>query len=297
MQEIRRIFDSHLMSRAFALLLLCSVMSCKRDPALFQIRNLNGNDIGIFGHAGMGQEFMYPIDTYESIEPLLRIGADGSEMDIQLTRDSILVLYHNNRIEEMMPCTSGLINEKYWWEIWGCHLASPISSKVKLVSFDELMAQLQASGKNVKNYTFTFDCKLYRDWSRSQDFLKTFARAIAGTAKKHGIAERLFVESQDTSLLRTLQEIQTGMRLFYYPPDFGTGLRIAGQMGLYGITLHYENVGVEQTRTAHEAGLRVTLWGINSETENVEALKKNPDYVQTDKPIHLLMLLNRLIRD
>ncbi len=71
------------------------IISCKRDVALYEIHNLNNNQISIFGHAGMGFEFEYPIDTYQSIEPVLRIGADGSEMDIQMTSDSILVLYHN----------------------------------------------------------------------------------------------------------------------------------------------------------------------------------------------------------
>src|SRR5690606_17296815 len=49
----------------------------------------------ILGHRGMGVEYYKPENTYESIIPALGIGADGCEIDIQMTKDSVLVLYHD----------------------------------------------------------------------------------------------------------------------------------------------------------------------------------------------------------
>lgn len=64
----------------------------------------------------MGVGFDYPIDTWESIEPVLRIGADGTEMDVQMTRDSVLEAYHNSYLSESNAC-NGTINDNLWADI------------------------------------------------------------------------------------------------------------------------------------------------------------------------------------
>lgn len=89
---------------------------CKRDVQMFKIHNLNGDKISCFGHGGMGVGFDYPIDTWESIEPVLRIGADGTEMDVQMTRDSVLEAYHNSYLSESTAC-NGTINDNLWADI------------------------------------------------------------------------------------------------------------------------------------------------------------------------------------
>ncbi len=281
--------------KCFLILLFLVFTSCERDPPLYEIDNLNGNRIDIFGHAGMGQEFKYPFNTYESIEPLLRSGADGTEMDIQMTRDSVLVLFHNEKLEELTPCTTGRVNDKNWPDIWGCHVASPISYTIKLISFEELLDMLEKSGKNIHDYTFTFDCKLYRDQSVA-GYMDGFANAILYSANRHGILDRLFIESQDTAFLTLLKSKQNGLQLFYYPPNFTKGLEIAKRKSLFGITMNSQDITAEQIKEAHRSGVRVALWGLSTERENIDAVNKSPDFIQTDKPIHLLMYFDRLIK-
>src|ERR1043166_8044350 len=128
-------------SRSFlALLFAVGALSCSRDKMLSDVNNLNGNTISAFGHGGMGEGFKFPIDSWESLEPVLRIGADGSEMDVQMTKDSVLVLYHHQKLEHGTLC-SGTLNDHLWSEIWGCHFASPYSSTIDLVKADDLFGQ------------------------------------------------------------------------------------------------------------------------------------------------------------
>src|SRR4051812_39967491 len=104
-----------------------SFLSCSRDPSLYHVSNLNGDTISAFGHGGMGPGFKYPIDTWESFEPLLRIGGEGTDLDIQMTRDSVLVFYHHHVLEDGTACF-GTVNDKLWSEISGCLFASPFST-------------------------------------------------------------------------------------------------------------------------------------------------------------------------
>ena len=46
----------------------------------------------------MGITSQFPINTFESINSALALGADGSEVDIQMTKDSVLVLFHNRKL-------------------------------------------------------------------------------------------------------------------------------------------------------------------------------------------------------
>lgn len=277
----------------FLLLLIVSITnSCSKDPALSTTNNLNGNVISAFGHAGMGLGFKFPIDTYESIEPCIRIGADGSEMDIQMSKDSVLIAYHHSELEESTLC-SGMINDQLWSDIWGCHHASPYSSKINLISFSDLMTRLTAAGYDIHDYIFTFDCKLYSHTVDRPAFLNQFANAILNVIDKFELQDKLLIESQDTTFLRVLQQKRNGLKLFIYPSNFKSGLLIAKSMGLFGITIHTDEITTEQVQSAHNNGLQITLWGINSARANIEAIQKAPDYVQTDKIIDLLKLFGK----
>ena len=53
-------------------------------------------------------------------------------------------------------------------------------------------------------------------------------------------------------------------------------------------------MGVEVLQLGSEMYLSMVMWGAKSDIGNKKALKLNPDILQTDKPIPLLMLLDRM---
>ncbi len=193
----------------------------------------------------------------------------------------------------MTVCTNGIINDKTWSEISNCLIASPISNNVELINFDELINKLISTGKNIHNYTFTFDCKLHSNMSNRAQFLNQYANAILKAIDDYSLQNNILIESQDTSFLRILQGKRNGLRLFIYPSSFENGIQIAKNMGLYGITIDNEIITKEQIEIAHNSGLFVTLWGLDTEKSNTDAIYKNPDFVQTDKPIHFLKIFDR----
>lgn len=273
-----------------ALLFVCiGFKSCKRDAPLYEVKNLNGNVISAFGHGGMGVEFKFPINSYESIEPCLRIGSDGTEIDIQMTADSILVAYHNSDLNQSTPC-SGTINNLLWSQIGACHYASPFSTDVLLKSVGELFTTIQ----NKQDYTFSFDCKLYSYNSNQNAYKNQFANAIINTMNAYTInPEKLFIESSDTAFLRILQIKRSDLKLFYYANDFEKGLAITEVMNLYGMIIESDYVSKEQVALAHEKGRRVMLFNVKSKQENLNAILKSPDFIQSDDIIYLLKVFGK----
>jgi len=272
------------------LLFVCiGFKSCKRDAPLYEVNNLNGNVISAFGHGGMGVQFKFPINSYESIEPCLRIGADGTEMDIQMTDDSVLVAYHNSDLNESTPC-SGTVNNLLWSQIWGCHYASPFSSTIKLKS----VAELFSAFPNRNDFTFTFDCKLYNNKADQIAFKNQFANAIINTIDAYNINdEKLFIESPDTLFLRKLQTKRNSLKLFFYANEFEEGLEIAEKMNLFGIIIESDYISKEQVKLAHEKGIRITLFNVKSKEEHLNAILKSPDFIQADDIIYLLKVFGK----
>jgi glycerophosphoryl diester phosphodiesterase len=273
----------------FICILSCFILSCKRDPPLYEVHNLNGNKISAFGHGGMGIKFKFPIDCYSSISSCMEFGADGTEMDVQMTRDSILLAYHSGNLNEHTLC-NGVINDKQWPEIWGCHFTSPLSADLGLSSVGDILSSLE----NHYDGTYTFDCKLYSNNPDRAAFLDQYANAIIRLMDAHHMdPSKLFIESQDSTFLRILQHKRNDLRLFIYPSSFEEGLAIAETMGLFGITISTDKITKDQVAYAHEKGFRVTLWNAESQQDNLNAILKSPDFIQSDDIIYLLKVFGK----
>ncbi len=76
----------------------------------------------------------------------------------------------------------------------------------------------------------------------------------------------------------------------------GSNVDEAAEHGIFGIgtTLDTEAAEIEY---AHSKGLYVMMWGAKTDIGNKIAIRLNPDFLQTDKPIPILMLFGRFNYD
>ena len=266
----------------YILFLMVISISCNKDD--FRINNLDGK-ITILGHGGMGITSTYPIDTYESIIKCLNSGADGTELDIQMTKDSVLVAFHDHDLSDQTNL-SGVINDYNWNEIKDAFYTSTPYLNYSILSLDSLFSHIN----DLSKYLFTFDCKLYSN-DDPENFKQTFANAISKLISKYNLENNVFIESQDKNFLLKLKKINPEYKLYIYPSSFQEGLETATSIGLYGITISTKIITKEQIQIAHENNLHITIWGIHTVNKNKEAILKNPDHIQTDKVKHLVKLL------
>ncbi|MBN4065924.1 hypothetical protein JYT51_01165 [Candidatus Amoebophilus asiaticus] len=201
--------------------------SCEIDPPIYIIENLNGNKISVFGHAGMGELYKYPANTFESIEPLLRIGGEGSEIDVQITKDSILVLYHNDNLNSNTNC-DGVIHDKLWSEMGNCSYNALLSQHIYVITVDNLFGRIN----NLENYTFTLDCKFETNSSDLNSYYHQYANAIINIIEKYQIEDMLFIESTSTDFLQVLKNKNVKAKLFITGlASINDGIKIAKEIG------------------------------------------------------------------
>ncbi|MDQ3191055.1 MAG: hypothetical protein M3Q58_05625 [Bacteroidota bacterium] len=271
--------------RIIFLSLFIVLFSCKKEE--YNIVNLNGSKIVALGHGGMGISSTYPMNSKESILNSLNIGMDGTEIDVQMTKDGVLVAYHNLELSENTNL-DGMINSKTWAELEGGFYITTPYLQYSIVSLNQLFSGI----KNLNEYQFVFDCKLYADNNKEiNEFYNDYISAMVDLIKKFKLQEKVYIESQNTDFLLLLKTKEPAYRLFIYPSTFESGLETALSLNLYGITISTRNITREQIKTAHSKGLFVAIWNTQSQKDNIEAINKNPDFIQTDKLKNLLKLL------
>jgi glycerophosphoryl diester phosphodiesterase len=262
-------------------LLLCG---CKKAD-LKGILNLNRNEISVIGHGGMGVASTYPMDTYESLTAAITAGAHGVEIDVQMSSDSVLVAFHNTDMNSNTSCT-GKINEHSWEALKECEYVKEIFGVYRILSLPEMVEFWQDEEPRI----IVFDCKLIYN-SNFNEFLETYANQLIKLVESISFGGDVLIESQNIAFLQLIQGLKPTYKLFFYPQSFEEGLSTVTANGLYGITIASSKITKEQIAEAHDNGLRVAIWNVNSRGDNVDAINKSPDYIQTDKLKGLLRLL------
>lgn len=250
----------------------------------FEIENLNNNQIGAIGHAGMGFIHQLPPNSIESIARCLYVGADGVEIDVQMTSDSVLVAFHDERLEHSTDC-EGAIYDLAWADVQEAEYDYPPYTEYVVANLHEVFEFL--GEKN--DHQFFLDCKNFGQYT-SQEYGETFVRQVVSLIELHGLESNVFVEMRDRRMIGYARDNFPNLEIFI-AADYHTALDLAEEFDLTGITVEADEISLEQIRSAHDDSLLVTLFDIDYKAENIDAIEKNPDFIQTDKVRHLVNVL------
>ena len=270
-------------NRGVLLPLLFTAGACSHED--LDIRNLNGGRIIAMGHGGMGIHSTYPLDSPAGILSCLCSDADGSEMDIQLTRDSVLVAFHSVDLSEGSDM-SGLVWEHTWSEVSQARLDGVPYSDHHILSIDALFDHVDPA-----QHAISFDIKLNAGSTPDAQYYATYVNALCRLFDEHPPGDRFYIESQSPQFLAMLQERRHDLKLFIYPTSFTAGLQLARDQSLFGITVDMHEVEASEVEQAHREGFWIALWNAESNSDNRQAIRLGPEIIQTDRLDDLVGLL------
>lgn len=263
------------MGRLFVgLSLLSLIVACKKYNG--EISNLNGNKIAVLGHAGMGYGHAYPTNSMESLMAAISGDADGTELDVQMTKDGHFVAFHDTDLE-VNTNFKGKINDYSLQELETCVYATNPNLRYSIVALDDFFDHSATKEKH-----FSFDIKtLFSEYSKEK--VVEFAQLFAVFLENQQLIDRVTVESYDMDFLLELQAILPNVELYYYPGttfDYGMEQILAHQLD--GLTISFESITKEQVAYAHSLGIKIITWGMKNKKENQAAVALNPDVIETD---------------
>ncbi|MBM3937659.1 MAG: hypothetical protein FJ333_03250 [Sphingomonadales bacterium] len=268
-----------LLKMLWVLLIAVMVNACSNRA---EITAAEMGEIVSLGHGGMGINSSFPLNSAEGINKCLDLGLDGSEIDVQMTADSILVAFHDVDLTETTQL-EGRIHASTWAELQNAEYTGSIRGNCGVVSLNDLFLGIE----NPQNFHFTFDCKLHRVDVDEVDYHRQFATALKHLLQAHQLGTKIAIESQNVSFLQDCERELPLCELYYYPASFIEGFETATVHGFHGITMDSDKVSADEVDQIHAAGLKIALWNVKSGGDNWKAINKRPDFIQSDDPRHL----------
>lgn len=279
------------------LLTLCAGLGACERVKPRPVNNLSGGRIYVMGHAGAGFESAlnpFPSNSLSSIRKTLEgLNAHGTEVDVQLTQDSALVLYHDGTLESMTECT-GYIYSLPAAEVTDCDYRTDFNSHIlqdeNIQRLDDLLARYADSPLAPR---YDIDLKLPEEPGLDLTPVRArFARRLAAVVAPYpGLLLRVNFMSTDVDQLLAIRRELPLARVVLDDVNFERGLAAANMHNFTGIVLGYADASAEQVRRAHADGREVTLYKVRLRPEIIEAVDKDPDAIQSDNILLLQQVL------
>ncbi len=259
------------------------LLSCQKTEV--SVTNLNDNKITVIGHGGMGIAHNYPMNSYPSIMRAITMGANGVEIDVQMTKDGVFVAYHDYEMSERSTA-KGQIYDQNWKQISSAKYLNPVYTDYPVMRLDSLISGIPDHQKII----IILDCKNFNP-DTSGYYLDTFTDNLINLIDQFELGENIYIEFKRTDIIETMQSKRDDLKIFFYGDDFNVAIETALKYDLPGITMSVHLLSADQVRTAHSLGIMVSVLNTHTRARNREAIEMNVDFIQTDMLRYLINLL------
>lgn len=246
----------------------------------------------IIAHRGGSEEFTE--NTIGALTRAMKIGADGIETDIRLTRDGVVVVYHDDkygRVEGVPKSGSAkLISDLTYAEL-SAKTLPPVGEDKGGQRVPTLSELLQVSGG-----------LLNIELKRNARFDEMVDKVIAAL-KNYRDTDRIVLEAPD---LKTAQKLRAALgprlRLHINPGydesvPYEIALRRTLEFKPHSISVSYKKLSREIIEQAHKAGVEVWVWTVNDPEMAQAMMILGVDAIKTDIPTRLLELRTHRLHD
>jgi glycerophosphoryl diester phosphodiesterase len=267
----------HLLKFFFQLTIACSIaafQACEKPS-----ENLSG--IKVIGHTGTGFRSLnnnQSPNTVESVKKgLVTYQADGIEVDVQMSKDSVLYMYHDLKLNTQTNF-DGCIYNYTSQELEACTYRH---GGEKLAKLSEILLWLNDRNGNSEIFLDMRTNQACIEAMENIKYLNMLARSLARTVKDLKIKDKITVETGNHEFAGIVKGIlpELAYDMDCSPSTLDT-LEPGGNWK--GVVLMHNEVTKETIEKVKRLGLHVTLFGMQTRNDFKEAINKQPDYLQTD---------------
>ncbi|MGN0486076.1 MAG: glycerophosphodiester phosphodiesterase [Acutalibacteraceae bacterium] len=225
-----------------------------------------------------------PQNTLPAFERSVKIGTDGFETDVHITRDGKIVLCHNYTIDETSN-GKGNIADMTLDQLKSYDFGSYFSKKfagTKIPTIDEFLSFVE-----------TTDISLLNIEIKSPKQNETaIVRETMKAVKEHGLFDKLLISSFDPRLLVEAKQIDKNCKTgFLYSPNSPLVPKMAWRpvafaqsIGADALHPHFVFVNKRYVEDAHKAGILVNPWTVDSDRMVTKMIDCGVDGIITDFP-------------
>ena len=247
----------------YSIILLICLVSCKKEKQF--------NSATIIAHAGNGLDIPnnpFPDNTTDAVNFSINQGADGVELDIQLSKDGKWILFHDDYMDGKTSL-SGCINDYTAEELKSARFSLFPSQHIH--TLEEISIDAHYLILDVRHFVACTN-KTHRLDSLVIPLMR-YIQLNPSTS--------IIVNSGYTPLLDTLKQL--GLMVCYDAITIKDMKLIAQSKNYPFYTMRNSEVSSEDITDMHTLNYKIIIFSVRSQEGNKSALAKNPDFLMTDK--------------
>ena len=246
----------------------------------------NRSGIDIIGHGGSGFETyinQLPANTMASFEKAIyEDNADGIEMDIQLSKDDIIVVFHDKVLNHKTD-RSGAVREHLFSELNRCDFHGDFVLFSKGKHTISSLEQVLANFKDIlQTKYFYFNIKAGVDGDQEK-YNRIISEQIVDIIHRFDMYDNAVVETSDIKILEQISRLDSAIVIMQDIGPFEKYYQSIIDNDLDGLVVAKNNITAEQVMQAKADGKKVVIYGSKTRAGIKEILKMDPDVFQTDK--------------
>jgi len=257
--------------------ILISLILIMIMPTMLDARRKGPRETGIVAHRGFWncEEAGYAKNSIAALRCAQEAGLWGSEFDVNITADSVLIVYHDGEI-------GGKRIEKYpYSEFKDFRLANG----ERIPTIDEYLAQ----GRKCPETKLVYELKTQSSPEVEDVFVNLAVANLAENGLLH--PDRVMFISFSIHMCQRLAEILPGYTVQFLgsslDPDQLNDLKVNGVDYNHEVYVKHP----KWYRRARRNGMSVNAWTVNEEKDMVRMIKMGVDQLTTDNPIQARELL------
>lgn len=242
-----------------------------RDTAIVQPEDYT---MKIWAHRGASAQA--PENTLPAFELACSAGADGIELDVQLSKDGVPVVIHDERIDRVGD-GSGYVCDYTLEELkrFNVNNRFPEYGKVIIPTLAE-----------VYDLVKDMDVVINLELKNSEIFYEGLEEKVLRLAEEKGVESRMIYSSFNHYSMRKIRKLLPSARTaLLYSEGFMDIGEYAGRNGAYAVHPSLKNMEypeVDIVRECHDKGVRVHVWTVNKKADIEKMRRMGVDAVITD---------------
>ncbi len=261
--------------------------------------------IEVHGHRGARARF--PENTIPAFEHALKASADALEMDLNVTKDGVLVVHHDTRINRDICLTAGgtkiknpiLIFETTLDELkkLDCgsvkhpdHAQQTTVPGTHIPTFEEVLNWLASSKlPQAKTIRLNVETKISPEEPKAGPPPKEFVQLVIDLLKKKNFLKRTVLQSFDYRTLIEARKIEPSIQIAALSDNSREDLvQTAKDLRANYISPKWQMVQFKLVESLHANGVKVLPWTVNDRLGWAHLIAMGVDGIITDDPERLI---------
>lgn len=240
---------------------------------LFAVLSVTAQKAQVIAHRGYWDTKATSQNSLKSLEKAHEIKVYGSEFDVHMTADGVLVVYHDDKIDGRR------VQELNYADL----------TKVRLLN-GEKIPTLEAylkKAKKLDGLKLIFELKSHTTPDKNREA----ARKSVEMVEKMGLGDRTEYITFNLDAGKELIRVSPHTPVYYLNGELAPAkLKELGFAGLdYNVSVMQKNPG--WFKEAKDLGLKVNVWTANDPAVIQELVKHGADFITTDAPVEALQLV------